>query len=300
MATFQTYQAIGIREDLNDVITTISPLENWVTKNTKDGPAAQNTYVEWQTDALAAAAANAAVEGADASPGTITATTRLGNYTQIVQKSFQISNTQTAVKTAGRKDELDYQTTKHLKELARDIEYALVINSASASGASGTARQLKGMIGFISTNATAATSANSASAATETLFNDTLQTIWAAGGEPEHVLCGSVMKRAIDGWTTNTRQTDAEGKKLTTAVDVYQSSFGDLKIRLHRQINTTVGGTTLILGDMSHWQKRWLRPTKRIELAVTGDSVKYQVIGELSLECRAENGHGKLTGFKAS
>jgi hypothetical protein len=63
MAVYKTYDTVGIREDLADIIYSISPTETpcyvWVAK-TK----ATNTSHQWQTDALAAVAANAAVEGA--------------------------------------------------------------------------------------------------------------------------------------------------------------------------------------------------------------------------------------------
>jgi len=72
---FQTYQAIGNREDLTDIIENISPVETYVTSNTKTVTASA-TYHEWQTDALAAAAENAAIEGADATATSATPTTR--------------------------------------------------------------------------------------------------------------------------------------------------------------------------------------------------------------------------------
>lgn len=63
-------------------------------------------YHEWQTDSLASAnTSNAAVEGADATAATLSPTTRIGNYTQIVQKTIQVSGTLESVDKAGRKSE---------------------------------------------------------------------------------------------------------------------------------------------------------------------------------------------------
>src|SRR3990172_486721 len=120
--TFQTYQAKGIREDLIDVITNISPVDTWFTSNSGTARAI-NTFHEWQTDVLAAAAANTVIEGDDAANVAIVPTVRTGNYTQILRKVFQITDTQEAVKKAGRDSEISYQTQKALKELAKDIEY---------------------------------------------------------------------------------------------------------------------------------------------------------------------------------
>jgi hypothetical protein len=48
---------------------------------------AGQTYHQWQTDALAAAATNRALGGDDASFATLASTTVLGNYTQISRNS---------------------------------------------------------------------------------------------------------------------------------------------------------------------------------------------------------------------
>jgi hypothetical protein len=74
MATFQTYQSIGNREDLTDVIYNISPTDTPFMSSVGKTKATA-VYHEWQTDALAAAVANnAAVEGADATSLTVTPT----------------------------------------------------------------------------------------------------------------------------------------------------------------------------------------------------------------------------------
>jgi len=296
--TFQTYQAIGNREDLIDVITNIAPMDTWVTSNTGSAKA-RARYHEWQTDTLAAAGENIQIEGDDAANIAIVPTVRAGNYCQILTKAFQISGTQEEVEKAGRASEISYQLQLKLKELARDIEYALVINSASASGASGTARKALGIVGWITTNVTTGTGTGS-EALTETMLNDNLSLIWAAGGFPRNVLCGAFQKRAISGFTTNTREVDADSKEVTRAIDVYKSDFGELHVRLHHQINTTIPEQLLILGDMGLWVKAWLRPVKQVVLAVTGDSERRMAVAELTLESRQELGSGKITELSTS
>ncbi|MEE8382214.1 MAG: DUF5309 family protein [Thermodesulfobacteriota bacterium] len=290
--TFTTYEAIGIREDLTDIVTTISPVDTWVTSNTGN-KRSTNRYHEWQRDALAAAAVNKVIEGDSATATAVTPRSREGNYNQILRKTWQISDTDMAVNTAGGSED-SQQLTKHLAELARDIEYALVINATSASGASGTARQMKGMLGWISTNnETGAGTANEA--LTETMLNDALSDIWAAGGKPSNILVGGFNKRKISNFSTNTRNVAATAKELTAAVDIYESDFGRIAVRLHHQLNTTAAGTLIILGEMSHWNKAWLRPVKREVLARDSASTKYMVEAELTLESLSEAGHGKIT-----
>ena len=74
---------------------------------------ADATYKEWQTDALASAVTtNAVIEGDEATLDASTATTRLGNYLQIADKTVVVSGTQDVVNKAGRKSELAYQIAK--------------------------------------------------------------------------------------------------------------------------------------------------------------------------------------------
>ncbi len=71
MATYQTYTAIGMREDLSDVIYSISPTDVPFMSSIGKTKATAVLH-EWQTDSLAAASlSNYAVEGATASISSI-------------------------------------------------------------------------------------------------------------------------------------------------------------------------------------------------------------------------------------
>ena len=101
---------------------------------------ANGTKHEWQTDSLAAAATNnKVIEGDDATLDASSATVRIGNYTQILDKTVVITGTQEAVDKAGRASELAYQIAKKSKELKRDIESTLLTNQVRAAGNSSTA-----------------------------------------------------------------------------------------------------------------------------------------------------------------
>ena len=292
--TFQTYQAIGNREDLIDIITILSPMDTWFTSNT-GSTRAISTFHEWQTDALDTPAANAQIEGNDVTAEAVTATTRLGNYTQILNKVFFISETQRAIVAAGRNDEVDYQTLKMSKSLARDIEYALVLNSSSAVGASATARQLKGVLGWITSNV--GTVSATTVGLTEAIYNNNLAIIWKQGGYPTVTLVGAYQKQQISGFTSNVRRIEAEEKKLVNSVDVYESDFGMIMVRLHHILNDNNPGYVVNLGVMELWVKAWLRPVNRIELAKTGSADKYKIEAELTLESRNQIGSGMITGL---
>ena len=89
--TYDTYDSIGEREDLSDVIYNISPTD---TPFLSSASKSKSTAVlhEWQTDSLAAAVStNAVIEGDEATHDAMTATTRLSNSCQIMDKVVVIT-----------------------------------------------------------------------------------------------------------------------------------------------------------------------------------------------------------------
>jgi len=139
--TFDSYDAVGIRESLEDIIYDVSPEETpFYSACAK--VKATNTFHEWQTDALRASAANAHVEGDDTTAEARTATSRLGNYTQIFKNAVSVPDTDSGLDKAGRAKEMAYQTLKIAKEQKLDIEKALFDNNARVAGNSTTAREL--------------------------------------------------------------------------------------------------------------------------------------------------------------
>lgn len=103
--TFDSYDANGIRESLEDIIYDVSPEETPFYSACKKVKAT-NTFHEWQTDALRSSAANAHVEGDDTTAEARTATSRLGNYTQIFKNAVVIPDTDEGLNKAGRAKEM--------------------------------------------------------------------------------------------------------------------------------------------------------------------------------------------------
>ena len=150
--TFTTYSAKGIREDLSNVITNISPEETpYISNIGREN--ITNTLFEWQVDSLSAAAANAQLEGDDVSSfDSVTATVRLQNYAQIARKTIILSNTEEVVNKAGRRSELAYQIAKRGAELKRDQEFTMLNSAVAAAGNTTTARTTASLQAFIKTN----------------------------------------------------------------------------------------------------------------------------------------------------
>jgi hypothetical protein len=112
-----------------------------------------NTLFEWQTDALADAAANAQLEGDDVGTfDSVTATVRLTNYAQIARKTIVLSNTEEVVNKAGRRSELAYQIAKRGAELKRDQEFVMLNGGVAVAGNTTTARVTASLGAFVKTN----------------------------------------------------------------------------------------------------------------------------------------------------
>jgi hypothetical protein len=303
---FLTYSAIGAREDLKDFIANISPVDCPFT-NMMGKAKAENTYFEWQTDALAAPnTGNAQIEGDDTSFAAVTPTVRVGNRTQISNASVVISRTEETVKKAGRASELAYQITKKTKELKRDMEAILTRNQASAAGNSTTARTTGSLEAWLATNknrgaggsgggfsgSTVTTATDGTQRAfTESLLKDVCQQVYAAGGDADTLMVGPAQKQVVSTFTgNNTRMQDTSDGKLATAIKVYESDFGDLKIVTNRfQRNRTA---FVLQSDM--WQLAWLDPIRIEDIAKTGDSMKKLLVGEYGLLSRNEAASGVI------
>lgn len=308
MATYNAHQAIGLREDLTDVIYNISPTDTPLL-NTLARTKATAVYHEWQTDTLAAATtANAAVEGADASSGSLSLTTRLGNYTQIVQKTIQVSGTLETVNKAGRKSEKAYQLARASSELKRDIETILCANQGRSAGNSTTARTLGSMLSWIQTNTSKGASGTDPTTIgvsvrsdgalrtfTETLLKTVVKSVYDAGGTPKVLLVGTGAKQKVSefaGIAAQRYMAPADGPTtIIGAADVYLSDFGSISVVPSRFMRSR---DAFVL-DPEYAAVAYLRPFATNELAKAGDSDKTQILAELTLEMRNEAAHGLIT-----
>jgi len=308
---FDTYDSKGNRESLSDIITSISPMDTPFMSMCKQAKATA-TYEEWMTDTLASAStSNAVIEGDEATLDASVATVRVGNYTQISDKTVVTTGTQEVISKAGRKSELAYQVAKKGKELKRDMEATLTANQAQVAGNATTARKIGSLGSWIATNdvlgtgsaasptgdGTDARTDGTQRALTESLLKTAIQNCWTEGGEPSMVMVGPHNKTVISGFTGNSTRFDVgEDKKLTASIDVYESDFGALDIvpnRFSRERDVWVL-------DKDHWEISYLRPFSQHELSKTGDSEKRQMLVEYTLISRQEKASGMVADCTTS
>lgn len=279
MATYTSYDQVGKAEDVSDIISDISPTDTPMVSLIKPQKVSARVY-EYQTDSLAAAAANAAVEGADPTMATLTATTMITGNTQILTKAFQVSATADAIKTYGRAKETAYQLGRALKEIKRDLEFAYVgASNAGVAGNSTTAREMDSADQLIDA---ATTTAGGTAALTETMLLDTGEAVFNQGGDASVFMIKPADAQIVAGFTGASgryRNFNDGAKTLVNVIDLYVSPYGEYKVVLNRHQMTTHA----FLLDPTMWRSAVLRPFSRTLLAKSGDSDKHFVVGEYGL-----------------
>jgi len=270
--TFTTYSAKGIREDLSNVITNISPEETpYISNIGREN--ITNTLFEWQA-----------------------------------RKTIILSNTEEVVNKAGRRSELAYQIAKRGAELKRDQEFTMLNSAVAAAGNTTTARTTASLQAFIKTNTDKQTNGvdpsyttlpNSARTDgnvrtfTETILKNVIQKVWTSGGTPKILMVGPVNKQRVSGFAgiASSRFNINGGEKPATligAVDLYVSDFGTVAVianRFQRERDAWVL-------DPEYAKMAVLRPYQQVELAKTGDAEKRMLLIEFAHKVLAEDAHG--------
>ena len=322
--TRQTYGAIGIREDLSNIIYNISPTDTPFLSGCGRG-SADNTTFEWQTDELKTVAMNTQIEGNDYASTAATEPRRLTNYTQISATQVQSSGTAEAVDFAGRKSTQAYQLAKRAKEMKRDMEYMLLQGTVKVLGSSGTARETAAFSTWVGTNSASTSNVvaastglgitnsgastypdgttNSATGGANTtttiaLINNVAERVWNLGGTPDTILCNGTVKGTISSSTVGGAVVAAPRKDIgskdnitaVNAVDVLVTDFGTFKVVPDRHIPAT----NVDFVDFDLWSVDYLRPFRTETLAKSGDSVKQLLIAEYGLRSKNGNGSGQL------
>jgi hypothetical protein len=319
----QTYDASNaIREDLSNIIYDISPTSTPFMSNI-GRDTCENTYFEWQTDALAAAdGSNAAVEGDAAGNMDFTATVRVANYTQISTKVVSVSGTADAVNAAGMRTVMAYETAKKAKEIKRDMEKILLSNQAGSAGSTSTARNTAGFPTWLITNSIANsatlpamsgangngypdTAWTSLSTATDVAFGETMlknaiKNVWTEGGEPTVLMVGPYNKTVASTFAGLAEQriqyNNATPLKIIATADVYLSDFGEVAIVPNRFTDERFA----FVMDPEYVSVSYLRPFRTFDIAKNGDSDKKEMVVEYGLRVKSEKAHAAIANLTVS
>lgn len=320
--TYDAYDAKGLREDLADDIFRVTPSDTPFL-SAVGRTSAKAIFHEWQTHSLAAVdTGNAFVEGDEFTYSDPSATVRVGNRSQILRKTYLITNTLEAVDKAGRESEIAFNRVVKGLELRRDIE-AMCIgkNAASVTGAAGTAR-VSGSLsswlvtndngtpgaspsnrgtggaagGFSGSNTVAATD-GTPRAFTQAMFDGVIGKMYDNSGMVEDAIVFAGVKQkgvltAFDG-IAGTRFHEVKDRTVVATADVYASQFGDIKIVPNRYIRKTSNVDREVYIVRPAFAKlAVLRPIQEMRPAITGDAEKRVLITECTLQVDNEAAHG--------
>jgi len=315
--TFQRTGKVAVREELHDTISNIAPTQTPFMSNIGSGKA-NNTYVEWLTDTLAAADANnAVINGDDAANDTLTDAVRLANYTQLMDKVVGISTTTQAVSSAGEQTKMSYQMLKKSKEIKRDMEKSLCSANPAVPLADGTAGKSAGGVAFIRTNGSrgvggaAATLSGATSGyisaaptngtlrtVTEAMLKDAMSDAWNEGGEPTMAIMSGPIKQTFStfaGIAQQRRETGSKAATIIGAADMYVSDFGDVAFVPSR---FTTGRDVMVI-DPTLWSVRYLQRFNTDDLAKTGHADRKLLSVEFTLKCANELGNSLIADVQA-
>jgi hypothetical protein len=294
----------GNREDLSSILYDISPTETPVVTLCSKGKAKATNH-EWLTDALEAVAANAAVEGDDATTAQADPRVRLGNYTQILTKAQAVTGTQEKVdKGGGVKGEMAYQMAQRMRAIKRDLEHAIVgVSNAKVAGNATTAREMGSLDSYIVDNFFAAAGSSTPTgngtdvsdfagvdrALTQDILDAALEDLWAENASTDiTAIVGASDKGVISAFTNrSTRRTDSDDKVMVSAIDFYDGDFQFVRIKADRFIKANL----MYLIDPDYIGISDLRPLHQKELARTGDAEKKMLIWETTLQVKNPNAH---------
>lgn len=139
-----SWTTVGTMEDMTDFVTNLDPDRTLLT-NKMGRTKVTSTKHEWLSDSIRPAMENAHEEVVDFETIKANPRRRMENYCQQLMYGYNVSDVTQAIKKWGVRDEVSYQMVKAGKELAGDLEYAIIKNKTKALFSDGT----KGMMGGI-------------------------------------------------------------------------------------------------------------------------------------------------------
>ena len=307
--TLLSYDTIGIKEDLSDVIYDVSPDETPLLSTLDQATATQKLH-EWQTDKLATPNAdNQALEGDDFAGTQSNITTRPNNYLQISKKEPVVSGSNESYEAAGRGSEMEYQIVQNGRALKTDVESSIFANKAKNAGAAGVARISAGIPAWLKTStdfgATGADPTGDGSDArtdgdlrslTEPLFTGVLQSIFSAGGNPDQCFMSPANKTVSNGFTgaATEKNVDVGTRMIINVVSVYESDFSTSGIAMIPSRHVRTRDMLILENQVLGFATAPGRNMVDEELGKTGDNTKHQLICEWTLEMRNEAAHGAV------
>ena len=266
MPKASTYNTVGQREDLSDVLTILEP-ESTPFVSMANKATATGTFFEVQVDDLSVVDFSGINEGEDVTSFSNKAANRarIGNYIQKFRRTYAVSDIAELVDTAGVANEFAASEAKAVREIKRDLEAAVCsAQDRQADSGAGAPYKTRGMFKWLGVGGQpsdiptfAQNVANDTTGTqTEATFNSVLQELYEANGMPGGqltLIAGPQLKKEISdfarqaggaGFAFSVTQ-PAESKKITLTVNLYEGDFGTVAILPSVFLNRTSGSSTI-------------------------------------------------------
>lgn len=196
-------------------------------------------------------------------------------------------------------DEVDWQTTQHLIQIARDIEVSFITGEFANPATNAQPRKTRGILEAIETNVVDADDDGPQRLA-RTMVLDLLQMVWESGGIMQSDTATLMVNGGLKRQLTKIFITDANYQERTRTVGgvnvlTIETDFGTLNIMLNRHMPPA----ELAVLSLDEIQPAFLEiPGKGFlfvePLAKTGASDDLQIYGEIGLRYGNEKAHGKI------
>jgi len=313
-ATTTQGSAVGNREDLSNILTILAPEETPVLSlcgKTK----ASSTFHEWTVDELASPNADGINEGADVTSFSdkFASRARLGNYVQIFRRDYLVSNLQQAVTSVGPANVAQAEA-KAMRELKRDIEFAICSANDRQAEDGVNPYKMRGLGDWIDSAGPSDVPASyrtpaasiEASALTETDLNDILGSIYTKTGEMGNLtlVANVALRKIIANFSRENNITNdaiynvnqnAESKKITLSVSLFDSDFGLVRIVNGNPACMPTGSTNVgYVLDPKYLGFASLIPMGSTRLENQGGGERGYVDATGTLVVRSPLAHGKI------
>lgn len=223
--------------------------------------------------------ANPRPEGMEGPKDESVARTREYNFTQIFSKGVKLTGTAQAIAHNGLSDEAAYQVQARLKELMRELDRALLMGIRSATRHSDTVYgTMGGVIDYVK-HATNGNTNSTAEFISPSVINQMAQDVYDDGGEPDTIVVGAAQKRKISSFDQEYRRSTMDSRRAGFYIEEFVSDLGrNLRVVLDRWMPSDaclVIDSSKISVVPLQGRGFFLEP-----LAKTGDSDKWQIVGE--------------------
>ncbi|MFV0256602.1 DUF5309 domain-containing protein [Candidatus Liberibacter solanacearum] len=316
--TFISTSSSTNKESLSEVVSRITPEDTPIYSMIKKG-STRSIHPEWVVDDLSSPGPNAQLEGDEYSFESISTPERMGNYTQIMRKSWILSGTQESIDDTGSLLKYKEQKLKKALEIRKDVEFALVSAQESEKK---SPRKLASLSSWIKTNVNRGTGGASGGydptsgmtkkakdgaqrPFTKQLLDAVMQEGYQNGANFRHIVVSPYVKSEFvrfmsDSNVASFRYAVSDNSKNNTIVataDIYDGPFGKVMVHPNRVMASNAEtARNAFLIDPNMLEFLWLRNIQEDKnIAKTGDANKGVLIGEGTLKVKNEKAIGVIS-----